>query len=46
VLSGLGVLAAVLFAVTVSSASWSVAFFFAAVLTLVGWGALRPLRGY
>jgi sugar phosphate permease len=46
VLSGLGVFAPVLFAATVSSASWSAAFLFAAVLTLVGWGALRPLRGY
>ena len=46
VLSGLGVLAPVLFAATVSAASWSVAFFFAAIVTLVGWRALRPLRGY
>ena len=46
VLSGLGVLAPVLFAATVSSASWSAAFLFAALLTMVGWWALRPLRGY
>lgn len=44
VLSGLGVLATVLFAATVSSASWSAAFFLAAVVTLVGWNVLRPLR--
>lgn len=46
VLSGLGVLAPVLFAVTVSSASWGAAFLFAGVLSVIGWSALRPLRAY
>jgi sugar phosphate permease len=46
VLSGLGVLAPVLFAATVSGASWSVAFVVAALVTMAGWGALRPLRSY
>jgi sugar phosphate permease len=46
VLSGLGVLAPVLFAATVSNASWQLAFGVAALLPLVGWAALRPLRAY
>jgi hypothetical protein len=46
VLSGLGVLAPVLFAASVSSTSWRAAFVFAGVLTMAGWGALRPLRAY
>ena len=46
VLSGLGVLAPVLFAATVSNGSWQLAFGIAALLPLVGWVALRPLRAY
>jgi len=46
VLSGLGVLAPLLFAYTVSSGSWAVAFVVAALLPLAGWRALRPLRAY
>lgn len=46
VLSATGVAAPVLFAATVSAGSWSVAFALAALFPLVGWGALRPLRGY
>jgi sugar phosphate permease len=46
VLSGLGVLAPVVFATSVSSMSWTAAFVVAGVLTMVGWGTLRPLRAY
>jgi sugar phosphate permease len=46
VLSGLGVLAPVVFATSVSSVSWSAAFVLAGAVTLVGWGTLRPLRAY
>ncbi len=46
VLSGLGVLAPVAFAATVSASSWSSAFFLAALLPLAAWAALRPLRAY
>ena len=46
VLSGLGVLAPVAFAATVSAGSWSSAFFLAALLPLAAWVALRPLRAY
>ena len=46
VLSGLGVLAPVTFAATVSVGSWPLAFFVAALLPLVGSVALRPLRAY
>ena len=46
VLSGIGVAAPVLFAVTVSAGSWAVAFALAALFPLVGWSVLRPLRGY
>jgi MFS family permease len=46
VLAGLGLLAPVLFAATVSAWSWQAAFVFAALLPLVGWAGLRPLRGY
>ena len=45
-LSGLGVLAPVLFASSVASLSWTAAFALAALLPLVGWRALRPLRSY
>ena len=45
VLAALGVLAPLLFAQTVSSASWMAAFALAAVLPLVGWRTLRPLEG-
>jgi len=44
ILSGIGVAAPVLFAATVSTASWTVAFALAALFPLVGWWALRPLR--
>jgi MFS family permease len=46
VLSGIGVGAPVLFAVTVSTGSWALAFAVAACFPLAGWVALRPLRGY
>jgi len=46
VLSGLGVLAPMLFAVSVSSVSWTAGFLLAGVLAMAGWGALRPLRAY
>jgi sugar phosphate permease len=46
VLSAIGVGAPVLFAVSVSVGSWAAAFVLAAVFPLVGWLALRPLRGY
>ncbi|MEP7225129.1 MAG: hypothetical protein ABI783_09250, partial [Actinomycetota bacterium] len=46
VLSGIGVAAPVLFAATVSMSSWTVAFALAALFPLVGWWALRPLRGH
>jgi sugar phosphate permease len=44
VLSGLGVAAPVLFAATVSTASWAAAFALAALFPLVGWLVLGPLR--
>jgi sugar phosphate permease len=46
ILSGLGVLAPLLFARSVSSWSWTAAFAIAALFPLVGWRGLRPLRGY
>jgi sugar phosphate permease len=46
VLSGLGVLAPMLFAASVSSVSWTAGFLLAGVLAMTGWGALRPLRAY
>jgi sugar phosphate permease len=46
VLSGIGVAAPVLFAVTVTNASWATAFAVAAVFPLAGWLVLRPLRSY
>ena len=46
VLSVIGIAAPVLFAASVSGASWAVAFALAALFPLVGWLALRPLRGY
>ena len=46
VLSGIGIAAPVLFAATVSSGSWAVAFAIAALVPLVGWRGLRPLRAY
>ena len=46
VLSGLGVLAPIVFAATVSHGSWAIAFAVAAVLPVIGWRGLRPLRAY
>jgi len=46
VLSGIGVVAPVLFAVTVSGGSWAAALALAAVFPLAGWWGLRPLRAY
>jgi MFS family permease len=46
VLSGIGVAAPVVFAFTVSGASWPLAFALAAVFPLAGWWALGPLRAY
>jgi sugar phosphate permease len=46
VLSLSGVAAPVLFAVSVAQSSWALAFLLAAAFPLVGWIALRPLRGY
>jgi MFS family permease len=46
VLSAVGVAAPVLFAATVSEASWAAAFLLAALFPLAGWFVLRPLRGY
>ncbi len=46
VLSGIGVAAPVLFAATVSSGSWRLAFALAAVFPLAGSLVLRPLRAY
>jgi hypothetical protein len=43
VLSGLGIVAPVAFAVTVSASSWSAAFALAAVTPLAGWLALGKL---
>jgi sugar phosphate permease len=45
-LSAIGVAAPVLFAATVSAASWTVAFLVAAAFPLLGWRLLRPLSGY
>lgn len=45
-LAAVGVGAPVLFALTVSAASWPVAFVVAAIFPLVGWWALGPLRGH
>lgn len=44
VLSGYGIAAPVVFAVSVSWLSWSAAFALAALFPLAGWLALRPLR--
>jgi sugar phosphate permease len=46
VLSGVGVVAPIIFAATVSATSWTVAFLAAAVFPLAGWRALRPLQAY
>ena len=46
VLSGLGVLAPIGFAATVSHGSWAFAFGVAALLPVIGWRGLRPLRAY
>ena len=46
VLSGLGVLAPIGFAATVSHGSWAIAFGVAALLPVIGWRGLRPLRAY
>jgi sugar phosphate permease len=45
-LSGIGVVAPVLFAATVSRGSWALAFFLAAGFPLAGRAVLRPLRGH
>ena len=46
VLSGIGVVAPIVFAATVSRTSWSLAFLLAALVPLAGRLSLRPLRGY
>ena len=46
VLAGIGIVAPIVFASTVSASSWALAFFLAALVPLVGRRALRPLRGY
>jgi len=46
VLSGIGVAAPPLFALTVSRASWSTAFLVAAAFPLAGWRTLRPLSDH
>lgn len=46
VLSGIAIVAPIVFAATVSRTSWAVAFLLAALVPLVGRLALRPLRGY
>jgi sugar phosphate permease len=46
VLSAIGIGAPVLFAATVSAASWTAAFLVAALFPLAGWRLLRPLTGY
>ena len=46
VLSGIGIVAPIVFAVTVSRTSWALAFLLAAVVPLAGRLSLRPLRGY
>jgi len=46
VLSGIAIAAPIVFATTVSSSSWAVAFLLAALVPLAGRLALRPLRAY
>ena len=46
VLSGIGIVAPIVFAATVSGTSWAFAFLIAAFVPLIGRFALRPLRGY
>lgn len=46
VLSGLGVVAPLVFAATVSAGSWATAFGIAVLFPLVGWRLLQPLRAY
>jgi len=46
VLSAIGVASPVLFAFTVSAASWAAGFAIAVLFPLVGWRALRSLRAY
>jgi MFS family permease len=46
VLSGIAIVAPIMFAATVSETSWGLAFLLAAFVPLVGRFALRPLRGY
>jgi MFS family permease len=46
VLSGIGVVAPVLFAATVAGGSWALAFVVAALFPIAGWWALQPLRAY
>jgi hypothetical protein len=46
VLSGIGIVAPIVFAASVSRTSWSLAFLLAALVPLAGRLSLRPLRGY
>ena len=46
VYSGIAIAAPIVFATTVSSSSWAVAFLLAALVPLAGRLALRPLRAY
>jgi hypothetical protein len=46
VLSGLGVIAPLVFSATVAAATWAAAFALAAVAPLVGWLMLGELRDY
>jgi sugar phosphate permease len=46
VLSGIGIVAPIVFAATVSRTSWAFAFLLAALVPLAGRLSLRPLRGY
>jgi MFS family permease len=45
-LSGIGILAPIVFAVSVSRTSWGLSFLFAAFVPLAGRVVLRPLRGH
>ena len=46
VLSGIGIVAPIVFAASVSPDVWSLAFLLAALVPLAGRLSLRPLRGY
>jgi sugar phosphate permease len=46
VLSGIGIVAPIVFAASVSRTSWGLAFLLAALVPLAGRLSLRPLRGY